>query len=76
MQVENLRLPPWQPAPCGIGENNMASALAEQDPQRGYRAAAQLWQRMQRCGVSRWHLDPVRECERVEAKNHAARVER
>jgi hypothetical protein len=54
----------------------MASALAEQDPQRGYRAAAQLWQRMQRCGVSRWHLDPVRECERVEAKNHAARVER
>ena len=68
MQMENLRLPPWQPPPCNIGNNNMASALNEQDPQRGYRSAALLRQRMQRCNVSRWHPDPARECERVEAE--------
>jgi hypothetical protein len=29
------------------------------DEQRGYRAAALLLQRMERCGVSRWHPDPL-----------------
>ena len=63
-QGRALNLPPWQPAPCRVG--NMAAALA--DEQRGYRAAALLRQRMERCGVSRWHPDPVRECERVETE--------
>ena len=68
MQMENLRLPPWQPAPCGIGPGNMDFALKETDPQRGYRAAALLRQRMERCGVSRWHPDPARACEAAEAE--------
>jgi hypothetical protein len=68
MQVANLHLPPWQPAPCDIGPRNMASALAETDEQRGYRAAALLRQRMERCGVSQWHPDPARECDRIEAE--------
>jgi hypothetical protein len=29
---------------------------------------AELALRMRRCGVSRWHPDPARECERVEAE--------
>jgi hypothetical protein len=52
-----LALPPWQPPPCNIG--NMAAALNDPDEQRGYRAAALLRQRMERCGVSRWHPDPL-----------------
>jgi hypothetical protein len=39
------------------------------DPeQRGYRAAALLRRRMERCGVSRWHPDPIAACEAAEAK--------
>jgi hypothetical protein len=68
MQVANLHLPPWQPPPSSIGPENMASALAETDPQRGHRAAALLRQRMLRCGVSGWHPDPVAACEAAEAK--------
>ncbi len=58
MQVSVLGLPPWQPPPCNIGPSNMATALAEPDPQRGYRAAALLRQRMLRCGVSQWEMGP------------------
>jgi hypothetical protein len=64
MQVASLHLPPWQPAPCGIG--NMASALADPDEQRGWRSAALLRQRMERCGVSKYHPDPVAACEAAE----------
>ena len=67
MQVTNLHLPPWQPAPCDIGNRNMAAVLTETDEQRGYRAAALLRARMERCGVSRWHPSPVAACEAAEA---------
>jgi hypothetical protein len=30
------------------------------------------WRSVQRCGVSRWHPDPARECDRVEAEQHQA----
>ena len=43
-------------------------ALREPDHAKRIRYAALLLQRMQRCGVSRWHPDPVGECERVEAE--------
>ena len=65
-QSRALHLPPWQPAPCDIG--NMAAALDDPDEQRGYRAAARLRQRMERCGVSRWHPNPLAACEAAEAK--------
>jgi hypothetical protein len=32
------------------------------------RELAELALRMQRCGVSRWHPDPLAACERAEAK--------
>jgi hypothetical protein len=64
MQMENLGLPPWQPLPCRV---HVASGLKETDPQRGYRSAALLRQRMERLGISKWHPDPARECERVDA---------
>jgi hypothetical protein len=70
-QARSLNLPPWQPAPCNVG--NMEAALADQDEVRGYRAAALLRQRMQRLGVSRWHPDPARECHRVEASSATQR---
>jgi len=65
-QSRSLNLPPWQPSPCFVGD--MAAALADPDEQRGYRAAALLRQRMERCGVSKWHPDPVAACEAAEAK--------
>jgi hypothetical protein len=65
-QSRALDLPPWQFPPCDIG--NIASALADPDEQRGYRAAALLRQRMERCGVSRWHPNPIAACEAAEAK--------
>jgi hypothetical protein len=46
----------------------MAAALNDPDEQRGYRAAALLRQRMERCGVSRWHPNPIAACEAAEAK--------
>ena len=67
-QERALRLPPWQPPPCDIG--NIAAALDRvRHPQRGYRAAALLLQRMLDAGVSRWHPDPVAACEAAEAKH-------
>ena len=65
-QSRSLRLPPWQPSPCFVGD--MAAALANTDEQSGYRAAALLRQRMERCGVSRWHPNPVAACEAAEAE--------
>jgi hypothetical protein len=37
------------------------------DP-RAARESAELALRMRRCNVSRWHPDPARECDRVEAE--------
>ena len=67
-QSRSLRLMPWQPSPCTI--DDIASALDIADETRGYRAAAQLLQRMERCGVSRWHPDPVAASEAAEAQHH------
>jgi hypothetical protein len=64
-QSNSLRLQPWQPPPCDIG--NVAAALENSDETTGYRAAALLRQRMARCGVSRWHPSPAHECDRIEA---------
>ena len=61
-----LNLPPWQPPPCYVG--NMEAALADTDEVTGYRAAALLRKRMPRCGVSRWHPNPVAACEANEAE--------
>jgi predicted acylesterase/phospholipase RssA len=69
-QSRSLRLPPWQPSPCFVGD--MAAALANTDEQSGYRAAALLRQRMERCGVSRWHPNPVAACEAAEAEQRQA----
>jgi hypothetical protein len=65
-QSRALRLPPWQPSPCNVG--NIASALNDPDEQSGYRAAALLRQRMERAGVSKWHPNPVAACEAAEAE--------
>jgi hypothetical protein len=35
------------------------------------RESDELALRMRRCGVSRWHPDPARECERIEAERPA-----
>ena len=65
-QSRALDLSPWQPPPCYI--SNIASALADTDELSGYHAAALLRQRMQRCGVSRWHPNPVAACEAAEGE--------
>ncbi len=69
-QVRNLGLPPWQPAPCKI--DDIAAALKVQDPQRGYRAAAMLLQRMLRNNLSRFEPDPVAAFEVAEAEQRRA----
>jgi hypothetical protein len=58
MQVENLHLSPWQPAPCNV---HVPSALVATDdePRRGQRAAAMLRLRMDRLGVSKYEPDPA-----------------
>jgi hypothetical protein len=63
-QGRALNLQPWEFPPCHISD--IASALNVVDDLHGYRAAAQLQQRMERAGVSRWHPDPARECDRAE----------
>jgi|SRR6266851_579011 len=68
-QSRALNSPPWQPPPCNIG--NIAAALDDPDEQRGYRAAALLRQRMERCGVSRWHPNPVAAIAEVEQRQAA-----
>ncbi len=60
MQMQNLKLPPWLVPPCNV--NNIERDLVRTDDRAeriGLRAAAQLRQRMQRCGVSRWAADPA-----------------
>jgi len=69
-QSRALRLPPWQIPPCHIG--NIATALADTDERSGYRAGALLRLRMERCGVSKWHPNPVAACEVAEAEQRQA----
>jgi hypothetical protein len=42
------------------------SGTMPDEPRCGYRSAALLRQRMERCGVSRWHPNPVVACEAAE----------
>jgi hypothetical protein len=67
-QSRALHLPPWQRPPCNLHDTEIEAALAIHDEQRGYRAAALLRQRMERCGVSRWHPDPLRAVAEAEKK--------
>ena len=59
-QDRNLRLKPWQPAPCnrrvkvGLGDDPV---LGEKS---GWRAASVLLERMLELKISRWHPDPMR----------------
>ena len=62
-QERALHLPPWQVAPCNLYQDDL-----EGDPRRGGDAALALLQRMQRCGVSKWHPDPAGACEAAEGK--------
>jgi len=65
-QERSLRLDPWQPAPCYVGNMEAALNNMPDEPRCGYRAAALLRLRMERCNVSRWHPDPVAACEEAE----------
>jgi hypothetical protein len=67
-----LNLMPWQVARCNLHQDYRQGH--DPDPRRGGDAALALLQRMQQCGVSRWHPDPVAACEAVErAKNQPAK---
>lgn len=63
-QIEALGLMPWQSLRC----YPTLSALDQPYGDPGAkREGAELALRMQRCGVSRWHPDPVAACEATEA---------
>jgi hypothetical protein len=64
-QIESLGLMPWMSPPC----YPTMSALDQPYGDVGAKKEiAELALRMQRCGVNRWHPDPARECDRVEAE--------
>jgi hypothetical protein len=67
-QSNSLRCDPWQPPPCNIGNIEAALANNRDEPRSGYRAAAQLRERMERCGVSRFDPEPVSACARAERR--------
>ncbi|OSI64964.1 hypothetical protein BSZ22_32490 [Bradyrhizobium canariense] len=54
---------PWMSPPC---YPNMSALDQPYGDPGAKREGAELALRMRRCGVSRWHPDPARECERVE----------
>jgi hypothetical protein len=60
---------PWQSPPCYADMRGLDQTFG--DP-GGKRESAELALRMQRQGVSRWHPDPARECDRVEAEQRAS----
>jgi hypothetical protein len=64
-QIEALGLMPWQSPPCyptmGALDQPYGDAGAK-------RELAELALRMQRCGLSRWHPNPVAACEAAEAE--------
>jgi hypothetical protein len=61
------------PPPCDIGSIDAALAATDDEPRRGYHAAALLQQRMQRCGVSRWHPDLLAIAKAERANSQPAR---
>ena len=65
-QVDALQLKPWEWPPIWV--NDIETALSEPDDGKRIRSAALLRQRMQRCGVSKWHPDPVAACEAAEQR--------
>ena len=73
-QIVVLDLMPWQSPPC------YADLVALREPfgdPRAAREGAELRQRMERCGVSKWHPDPVAACKAAEsAKDQPAKVMR
>jgi len=66
-QERSLDVRPWQVVPANFDPSDLQA-----DPHRGGKAALELLERMQRCGVSKFHPDPVSECDRVEAERKAA----
>ena len=64
-QIVSLGLLPWEIPPC--------YAMARPAVYDHQRASRRLLGRMLDAGVSKWHPDPVRECERIEAERQAAR---
>src|SRR6478735_5858621 len=60
-QIESLALMPWQNPPCYA---DMSALDQPYGDARAAREEAELALRMRRCGVSRWHPDPARECDR------------
>jgi hypothetical protein len=63
-QGNALRLEPWECPPCWI--DDIEAALRGPDGTKKIRQAALLLRRMQRCGVSKFHPDPVAACEAAE----------
>jgi hypothetical protein len=57
-----LRLRPWETAPCDAGPHLHPDATDT----HGYRAAAELLERMLAAGLSRWDPDPVAALEGAE----------
>jgi hypothetical protein len=66
-QIVALDLMPWQLPPCYADMSASVLSRPYGDP-GARRESAELALRMRRCGVSRWHPDPARECDRVEAQ--------
>lgn len=65
-QNRSLNLKPWSYPPCWIGD--IEAALSAPEDATLIRSAARLRQRMERCGISKFHPDPARACARVEAE--------
>jgi hypothetical protein len=69
-QIDALGLMPWQSPPCYADMSALNQPYG--DP-RAAREGAELALRMQRCGISRWHPDPPRECEEAEQRGAAVK---
>ena len=65
-QVDALNLKPWEWPPVWV--DDIDAALNAPDDAKRIRSAALLLRRMQQCGVSRWHPDPVAACEAFERR--------
>jgi hypothetical protein len=64
-QCDSLGLMPWQLPPSHAGNRSMLNEPPGNAS--GRRESAELLLRMKRLGISVWHPDPIKECERVEA---------
>ena len=65
-QIESLQLMPWMSPPCYADMRALEEPYGDVGAKR---ESAELALRMQRCGVSRWHPDPVAACEVAEAEH-------